>query len=383
MSNFIEEFLKGKKGKNKGLPLGPGLTAVSRAINGIQRGMIYTVASSPKTGKSTFVNYGFVIHPYLYSLEHKTNIRWVYLSYEMDRVSMEFDFAAFFLFHDYKIKEVKLPDGVYYKQKNIIPISPQYLRGQVQDDMDRSIIVNDEVEEKLKLVYSQRIIPLFGEHDAHNRMLKKGLIDFYEQKENPTGINNRLIELAKERGEFISQSYIDKEGNTRNKLVGYTPKDTEEVIIVICDTVRKVSKERGFTMKENIDKTLEYFVNIRNMCNYIFVPIIHLNRSMTDTQRMKYMGDLLFPSSDDIKDSGNLAEECNYVFTLFNPNDEKYNLDSHFGLKLKDAKGNINYPNLRSIHLVESRHCSFPQHFRVEMEGNIKNFKQFAETPIK
>ena len=112
MSNFIEEFLKGKKGKNKGLPLGPGLTAISRAINGIQRGMLYGLASAAKVGKSTFVNYGFVIHPYLYALEHKTNIRWVYFSYEMDRVSMEFDFAAYFLFHDHKIKEVKLPDGV-------------------------------------------------------------------------------------------------------------------------------------------------------------------------------------------------------------------------------------------------------------------------------
>ena len=42
MSNFIEEFLKGKKGKNKGLPLGPGLTAVSRAINGnTERNALY------------------------------------------------------------------------------------------------------------------------------------------------------------------------------------------------------------------------------------------------------------------------------------------------------------------------------------------------------
>lgn len=51
MSNFIEEFKKGQSGKNKGLPLGPGLEPISRAINGIQRRMMYTIASSPKVGK--------------------------------------------------------------------------------------------------------------------------------------------------------------------------------------------------------------------------------------------------------------------------------------------------------------------------------------------
>jgi|GEM_PF-6677805 replicative DNA helicase len=50
MSNFVEEFKKGKSGKNKGLPLGNGLSKITRAINGIQRGMMYAIASSPKVG---------------------------------------------------------------------------------------------------------------------------------------------------------------------------------------------------------------------------------------------------------------------------------------------------------------------------------------------
>lgn len=48
MSNFIVEFKKGKSGYNKGLPLGPGLKTITRAINGIQRGMMYGIASAPK-----------------------------------------------------------------------------------------------------------------------------------------------------------------------------------------------------------------------------------------------------------------------------------------------------------------------------------------------
>ena len=55
-------------------------------------------------------------------------------------------------------------------------------------------------------------------------------------------------------------------------------------------------------MKENVDKMIEYMVDIRNMYKYTFVPIIHLNRSMTDVNRLKFMDDMIFPNGDDIKD---------------------------------------------------------------------------------
>ena len=61
MSNFIEEFKKGQLGGNKGLPWGPGLDNISRAINGTQRKMMYTIASPPKVGNSTMVFYDFLI----------------------------------------------------------------------------------------------------------------------------------------------------------------------------------------------------------------------------------------------------------------------------------------------------------------------------------
>ena len=100
MSNFIVEYKKGQSGRNKGLPMGAGLENISKAIDGIQRGMMYVVASPPKVGKSTFVNYGFVISPYLYSLKNSNQkIRWIYYSWEMDRVTMEFDYVChFFIF---------------------------------------------------------------------------------------------------------------------------------------------------------------------------------------------------------------------------------------------------------------------------------------------
>ncbi len=46
--NFETEYRKGQRGENKGIPLGPGLDSISKAINGVQQGRIYVVAAGPK-----------------------------------------------------------------------------------------------------------------------------------------------------------------------------------------------------------------------------------------------------------------------------------------------------------------------------------------------
>ena len=130
--------------------------------------------------------------------------------------------------------------------------------------------------------------------------------------------------------------------------------------------------------KETVDKYSEYTCELRNDYGYTFVHIIHLNRSLSDVERLKHFKEDIYPSSDDIKDTGNISEDCNYLFTLFNPNDGKYGLKSHFGLKLRNDEGAVYYENLRTIHLVESRHCEFPLHFRTEIDGASKSFKELT-----
>ena len=81
------------------------------------------------------------------------------------------------------------------------------------------------------------------------------------------------------------------------------------------------------------------------------------------------MKDKIYPTGEDFKDTGNLSEEADYILTLFNPRDEKFNLEKHFDIEL------VNYPNYRSIHLVESRDTECPQHLPMQMYGNINLFK--------
>jgi hypothetical protein len=326
-------------------------------------------------GKSTFVDYAFVIQPFLYAVQNNIPIEWIYFSFELDRISKEFDFATYFLFHDYGIENVELDEGVTYtvagKVKTVIDLSPDYLRGRLQDDNGNIIKVKPSIQDVLKVVYETRIIPMFGEFDMDGQQIRKGYIKFIEQKDNPTGIYKYLKKHAEKSGRFVSY-----ESGKVSRIGGYVSDCPEKYTIIVMDHLRKLINERGWQMKQSVDKMIEYMVELRNWCGYTFVPIIHTNRGMTDIDRIRHAGDQLYPSSDDIKDTGNLAEDADYVFTVFNPNDERYNLKKHFGLELKDSKGNPLYPVLRTFHLVESRHCIFPQHFRANMLGNLKSFKQ-------
>lgn len=369
--NFIEEFKKGQSGGNKGLPMGEGLLNLSNVINGVQRGRLYGVAAPPKAGKSTLVDYGFFIQPYLYCLEHGIPVEWIYYSLEIDRVSKEFDVAAHFLYIDYGITHVSLDEGVTKDGETEIELDADYLRGRVMDDDGNLVKMKDAILDVLKEVYVNRIVPIFGEYSNNGIIVKPGVVTFIEQKDNPTGIYKWLKNHAAQNGKFVTTG-----SGKFSRIVGFKAANPDKYTIVITDHLRKMIPERGWQMKQTVDKMIEYQVELRNWTGYTFVDIIHTNRDMVNQERLRFSKDMLYPTSDDIKDTGNLAEDADYVLTMMNPNDDRYNLKQHFGLKIKDDSGNELYPSLRTMHLVESRHCKYPQHFRTNMKGNVKNFEQ-------
>lgn len=370
MSNFVETFKAGKEGKNVGLPM--GIAALDKATNGIQKVYSYGLAASPKTGKTMLADYSFLLSPYLYCLEHKKldNVEWIYLSGEIDRVSKEFRFAAFFMYYDYKIASIKHKDVTY-------PMSQDYLMGKLMHYFPNKkdfeyVPLQADHEEKLKEIYLKRIVPIFGHYNSNG--IKEGtgkIIDFIEELENPTGIRNYLMRYAENNGTFNREPYfITEEGKKVQKfrIVSYTPKNPDKFVIIIVDHVRKLRHERGFNKKDNIDKWLEYTTWFRNICGWTFVNICHANRNVANIDRLRYAGEFIFPTADDVKDTGNLAEESTMLITMFNPNDEKYNLTKHFGVEL------ANYPNYRSIHIAESRYTSCPLHIQTNMIGGINVF---------
>ena len=366
--NFITTFKEGKLGYAIGLTT--GIPQLDEAINGIHRKHTYSIAAAPKVGKTTLCDFSFVISPYLEAEKKGTldKLSWTYFSFEIDRISKEFKFAAFFMNHDFGVATFK------YKGKTYT-MSQEYLMGRLihrEGESIEQIVITPEHEEMLKQIYSKRIVPLFGKYNEKGIRIQKGLINYIQIADTPTAIRNTIIEYAKEHGEFHYESYEakDSEGRkiTKQRISSYSPKDSTAYHFFIVDHIRKFKKERGSSMKDTIDKWLEYQTEIRNVCGFTFVNIIHLNRSLSNIDRLKYMSNVIYPTADDIKDSGNVSEETTVLLTMFNPGDEKYNIETHFGTNVKA------HPNYRSIHLADSRYTESPKHMQTNMFGGINTF---------
>lgn len=365
MSNFVTEFKRGQLGYNKGLCM--GIEELEKSINGIQRRSIYIIGAESKVGKTTFVDKCFLLEPYLYSLDHpEINIEWLYYSLEIDMIQKQFNFAAFFFKRDYDV-DTFIHDGDLYN------ISANYLLGTLLDSKNEVIKIKPEHKTMLSEIYKKRLIPLFGHFDTNGKQLSKGKIKFISESANPTGISMELNRYAEENGEFIYESFdIINELNqkeTRQRKTAYKPNDPNKFTIIITDHVRLIKAEKELRDNKSImDRFSSDQVKYRNLCGFTFVDLVHLNRSISSIDRLSFMKDKIYPTADDIKDTGNLGENADVVITLFYPQDLKYNLKTYFNYILQD------YTQFRSIHVVLSRKTSAPHHFFTEMKANIIDF---------
>jgi KaiC/GvpD/RAD55 family RecA-like ATPase len=328
--NLLEEVKKGIEGKYKGL--NSGLPRFDKFIGGIQRGTYYVLGAQQKTGKTSFIDQWCLIEPYLKGEE---NIVWVYFSYEISEIEKKAKIAAYIINKLYNIRtsSSEILSRGHYK------ITPDLLK------------VVEEVNEKY-------IEPLFN-----------GNLHFYEDRENPTGIYNKIMDVARKYGEFKYETYMSNEG-VKRKPVGYVPKDKNLYFIIVIDHVGLVNLERGYTKKENIDKLSSYMVILRNRFNFTPIVVSQFNRGLSKTDRLKFNGNLLKPTAEDFKDTGSLSEDASMLLALFNPT--KYpHITTFLGKNVKEVgKG------YRSLHIIDSRFTESDIDIRLEFDGLTGTFSE-------
>lgn len=303
--NLPTVFKQGLEGYNRGLTT--GLPKLDVTINGIQRGQSIGVAASPKVGKTTLSDFCFVLSPYLDMQSKGTldNVDWIYWSYEISRIQKEFKFVSFFMAHDFHQYTFIYKDKLYGMNKEYLMSKQVHTN---PNGITEFIKVSDEHSEMVREIYNTRIIPLFGGYDASGNKVPglEGKIDFIEELDNPTGMYKYLKAYAKKNGqmlETIYQTMGDKgKMESRTRVTGYRPTNPNKYTIIITDHIRKLRRERGFTMKDNIDKWLEYTTELRNQCGFTFINIAHMNRAISNIDRLKMMGEYIFPTGDDVKD---------------------------------------------------------------------------------
>lgn len=215
MEDFLLKFEAGLRGENVGME--SGLAGISESIDNIQKETNYVIFGPPKTFKTKFTDAFYILYPFMNG--HGNLMDYTYYSFEVSRIKKVAEWIAFFFWYDYKLK---------------------YSAGHIMSRAKKR--VKDEHLKFVEVILKNRIIPLLGEYNSQGKRIKDGVIDFIEDKDNPTGIYNHLIHKAKLHGEVIMDTYetVDDTGKKVNKqkIVSFVDWNPEKYRLVICDHKR-------------------------------------------------------------------------------------------------------------------------------------------------
>jgi len=278
---------QGRAGGNEGLPM--GFSRLVEFVPNIQLGTYYLVGASTGVGKTALTDQAFIYEPF----EHVMNLgEETDIVLDIDNFSFEIDIAT------------KITKGVsrrLYQQYGIIADVNHILsRGKHR--------ISQEVYDK---TLEQRIY--FEE-------LEKRL-QVFEMPQNPTGINKYLLHKAEQHGKTYYKEVhsLDDHGKPTTFQVfdRYVPHNPKRYHLAIIDHISLMKEERGYQLKENIDKMSQYFIQLRN--NYRIIPVVvqQLNFDGYSSERGKQKK--VTPTLADFGDSRYTTRDANFVLSLFKP----------------------------------------------------------------
>ena len=401
--NFITEFYKNLNPNDNYIPLTTGLEKFDFFINRIRKSQIFFIFAPPKTGKTSFVDTCFVLNPIKQITEEKNkNVKFIYFAFETSRLEKEANFISHYLYTDYNMIYVNKNGFLITKERrdkfwhdceqqnkineyydNIHTINSSIIMGNYYTQKNHRIIIKDQkIINAIKEIYEQKIINLFGEYTEEGNKIKDGLIDYYEESDNPTGIYKLLKKYAEENGKFIKSKKTIKDNNNIDTdieyITGYKENNNKLQTIIIIDHTRLLKKERGYDSKANLDKFLEYCRELKKFAKFTFILIGHSNRNFDIEKRKKTYGEI-YPIPDDVKDTGNFGEDVDIMISLLNPN--TLNLQKHFNLNgLRTENNKPRYPNLITMHILLNRGKEADKHLMLLIDIprlTIKNFSNY------
>jgi replicative DNA helicase len=336
----LEKINRGMQGLNEGLPM--GFNRLVQFVPNIQQSTYYLIGASTGVGKTAFVDDAFMYNPfdYIISTQNKNELELDidYFSYEIDR--------------DTKIVK-GMARRLYYQWGILTDINYVLSRGKnrvSQDIYDRVVATKDyfnQLEDKLTV---------------------------FDIPENPTGMNKYLYNKALQHGKVHHKTIktLDDSGKEVERQVfdRYTANNPKRYHIVIVDHISLMKEERGYTLKENIDKMSQYLIQLRN--NFGIIPVVIQQLSFDGFSSERARLQRFAPMLSDFGDSRYTTRDANFVLSLFNPMPIDLKTFSGYNIeKLQD--------NFRSLEILKGRDGGIGTRIGLEFVGAVGTFKELPK----
>lgn len=299
---FKDRILAGLSGEYQGLS--NGFDRINDYIYNVQRSTYYLLGGLSGASKTTLVD--FIILNALEDAESKN------IPINIDYYSWEINEAT---------KKANWLSVMIYKKYGIV-ISPQKIKG-----LGKLRLTEDE----------QKIV--FDELPNLERLFSK--IKWHWVATNPTGLYNQWWAEGERTGTFIKEPYIDDDGKKQEKVVGWIPNDPTTYSIKVVDHLANAKLERGFNLKQNIDKISEYAVICRNLFKMSFFFVQQFNQGLSSVDRLKFKGADISPQQSDFKDTTNPYTDADIVLGIMNAYKMDLETNLNYNINVEGFPGNL------------------------------------------
>ena len=310
-----ERIEAGLSGDYEGLD--NGLERINKYIFKTQKACYYLLGGLSGSAKTTFLD--FVILNAIQDAEAKgVSINVIYYSWEIDETTKKANWLSILI----------------YKKYNIV-IAPEKIKGYGEFRLN-------EDEKKL----------IFSELDELERIFNK--INWIWESQNPTGMYKYWWDFMGKKGKYIKEPYIDEHDKKQERIVSFELNDPKEYNIVAGDHLALAKIERGFTLKQNIDKLSEFSVIARNLFKMTFIWLQQFNQGLSSIDRMKFKGADISPQQSDFKDTTNPYTDADVVLGLMNA--YKMDMDACIGYNINKLGTSYNLKDsFRMLKIIKNR----------------------------
>lgn len=279
---------------------------------GVEPATYYLVTSFTKGSKSQFTSNVFIYNSLLQAYENpeKVRVKILYFPLEETPERITERFISYLLF---KIHGVEISPKDLRSSKNSKPVPQEIL----------DLIQGEDIQNLLKF-FEENVI--------------------FSDEANPTGIYKFCKKYAEDNGTVFYNTikWTDKEGNPQEhkKFDRYEPNDSKEIRLIIIDTLNLVDLERGFTLKQSMDKMSEYLAKeLRN--KYLYSPVVIQQQAFESEGNEAIKLGRVRPSAAGLGDSKYGSRDANIVLGLFSP--ARFDLPEYLGYDIRTFKDNIRF----------------------------------------
>lgn len=285
------------------------LKRFSSQFPGIEQGLFYLISGASKSSKTQIMNFLFLYTAILYGYNNPDKItpRIFYYPLEEKKEQIITRFICYLLYTTFDIR--------------CDPKSLNSINADKPIDLDTLEAINDP-----KIM---DILKYFEEH-----------VEFKESK-NPTGIWKDITKYAELNGTIHKKEYTTKDidGTVKKGYAFdyYTPNNPNEYVMWIVDHVSLIETERGFNLRESINKLCEYLILARNKYNYI--PVICQQQNIETIGLEAYKANKVKPTLAGLADSKDTGKAIDVMLGITNP--FAFEMPKYLNYDITKLKGNF------------------------------------------